>query len=142
MTPSQIKRIDAAFEKGIFDTLAGDYITYVSPTGEKHEKLLCLVYNLKLENKPGVIISEAGVRDQVELEVLFSKKRLAAAGVTVDPAGYWIIDGKRYDFAKNEEIQEKLNPVGGLHNLLAVRLRKSAELNQTTNGTDWGFDLT
>jgi hypothetical protein len=141
LTPSQISRIDAALEKGIFDILAGDHVTYVSPTGKQYPKLLCVLYNLKLQRIHGVIVDDSGLRDQVVMEMLFSKKRLAAAGVAIDLAGYWIIDGKRYDFAKGEEVRTKINAVGGLHNLLVVRVRESSEINQTEKGSVWGFDL-
>jgi hypothetical protein len=141
LTPDQLSRINAAFEKGLFDTLAGDYVTYVSPSGVQYPNLLCIMYNLKLQRIQGLIVDEAGVRDQVTIEILFSKARLDKAGVTIDPAGYWIIDGKQYDFAKGEEIKTKLNPVGGLHNLLSVRVRESAELIHTEPEASWGFNL-
>jgi hypothetical protein len=141
LTPSQISKIEEAFEKGLFDILAGDYVTYVSPTGTQYPNLLCLLYNLKLQRIHGVIVDDSGVRDQVVMEMLFSKKRLAAAGVTIDIAGHWIIDEKRYDFAKGEEVRTKVNAVGGLHNLLIVRVRESSEVNQTEAGSDWGFNL-
>ena len=140
MTPSQIARIDAAYEK-MFDVLANDNVTYVSPTGVQTD-LICILYNLKLENKPGLIVDSGGIRDQVELEMLHSKKRVAAKGVTVDVTGHWIIDGLRYDFADREELQKYLNPVGGLQNLLAVRVRESAEINQAAPAAQWGFDTT
>jgi hypothetical protein len=148
MTPAQISRINAAFETGLFDILAGDYVTYVSPTGVQYSNLLCLVYDVTVEtHRHGLKVDVAGIRDQGILEILFSKARLAAAGVTVDTAGHWLIGGVRYDFAVKEEVLSHTNPVGGMHNLLTVRVRQSAELNQThdkaTDGTTtWGFDLT
>ena len=142
MRTDQLDRIDAAFERGIFDTLAGDHVTYVAPSGKEYPNLLCVLNNLKLENRPGLIVDEAGLRQQAVIELLFSKKRLTAAGVNLNVAGHWIIDDKRFDFAENEEILDKLNAVGGLHNLVSVRVRESAEINQTTPGAAWGYDLT
>jgi ornithine carbamoyltransferase len=154
----QLARIDAAFEKGIFDTLAGDYVNFVDADGVVSEDLLCVLYNLKMENKPGLNVDESGLQDKVMIEMLFSKNRLETAKVVLDVAGHWLIDGKRFDFAKGEEIQDKLNAVGGLHNLIACRVTESTELNQTTAeieehvpsgpedqepaATVWEYDLT
>lgn len=142
MRTDQLERIDAAFERGIFDVLAGDYVTYVAPSGKEYPDLLCVLNNLTLENKSGLIVDEAGLRQQAIIEMLFSKKRLAEKGVSLSVAGHWIIDNKRFDFAEKEEILDKLNAVGGLHNLVSVRVRESAEINQTAPGAAWGYDLT
>ena len=146
MRPDQLSRIDAAFDKGIWGTLAGDHVTFVDGSGKQHPNILCMVYNLKIEHKPGLIVDEAGLREQETIEIMFSKKILVAAGLfPLDVAGYWIIDGIRFDFAEAMEVLDKQNPVGGLHNLVVVRVRQAAELNQTvagvTPGPAWGYDL-
>lgn len=143
MRADQKKRIKAAFEKGLFGVLAGDYVTYVAPDGKQYKDLLCICHNLVAEGRrEGIIVDHTGIREQGILEMVFSKDRLATAGVTVDLDGYWIIDGERHDFAKDEEIQDRVNSVGGLHNLLIVRVRRAAELNQSAPTSEWGFDLT
>jgi len=142
MRADQLTRIDAAFDKGIWGTLAGDYATFVSSTGVRYQNILCLNYNLKIESKPGLIVDEAGLRDQEIVELMFSKKILNSLKILpLDVAGYWLIDGVRYDFAKKMEVLDKQNPVGGLHNFVVVRVRQSAELNQTEPGSQWGYNL-
>lgn len=138
MTPEQLTRISAAYDT-LFATMAGDNVTYISPTGISTD-LICILYNLKFEHKPGLIIDLGGLREQDELEMLFSTNILNAANVTLDVAGYWMIDGVRYDFAEKEPIKEKLNPVGGLQNLVSCRVRLSAEINQTETGAVWSLN--
>lgn len=146
MTPQQLARIDGAFEK-MFNILAGDVWTYVSPSGEETD-LTCIAYNLKLENKPGLLVDNVGMREQAVIELLFKKSWLDAANVTISVEGHWLYNDKRYDFAKNEEIMDMLNPVDGLQNLLSCRVRECAEINQTVplelkddEDTGWSFDL-
>lgn len=141
MTPYQLSRITAAFEKGIFDTLAGDSIIYIDPSGNQYPISNCLVYNLKFEHKAGLIVDPGGLREQEILEVMFSKPRLEAAGITLDVGGYWIYNNKRYDFAEKMWIEQNLNAVGGLHNLVTVRIRESAEINQTSPDGEFGFNI-
>jgi hypothetical protein len=138
----QKKRIKAALEKGLFGILAGDYVTYVDADGKEYKDLLCICHNLVAEGRrQGIIVDHSGIREQGILEILFSKDRLASARVNIEPDGYFIIDGERYDFAKGEEIQDRVNSVGGIHNLLIVRVRRAAELIHSAKTSDWDFDL-
>jgi hypothetical protein len=144
VTPYQLERIDGAFEK-MFSLLAGDTWTFVDKEGIETD-IVCIANNLKLENKPGLIIDKYGMLEQSVIELLFKKSWLDTAGITVSVEGHWIKNGKRYDFAKNEEVMEFINPVGGLHNILSVRVRESSERNQTVPkdpeelGSGWDFE--
>ena len=138
MTPDQLTRISAAYDT-LFATLAADKVTYVSFVGVSTD-LICILYNLKFEHKPGLIVDLGGLRDQDELEMLFSTNILAAAKVTLNVTGHWVIGGLRYDFSDKEPIKDKLNPVGGLQNLVSCRVRLSAEINQTEPDASWSFN--
>lgn len=151
MTPYQLQKITSGLEKGFY-TMAGDYITYVAPDGTQTPNLLCMISDVY--NREGIEFIEAGIQNEGAREVSFLKSALATLGVRILPAGYFIdqpdgeiavisgepVTGERWDFEGKDNIQDKTNPIGGLHNMLVVRIRRSEELNQSRTGTDFAYN--
>lgn len=137
LSAAQKARIEAAFAK-VFDVLAGDVVTYVTPTGTQ-KTLLTIQYDL--EREEGLLIDYQGLRDRGVRELIFLKSYVVAQGVTLDPAGYFLIGGKRWDFAPDETIQDTVVPIQALHSLIIIRVRQAIEKESTQSGTQWGYDL-
>jgi hypothetical protein len=130
MRPSQITRIERALERG-FNVIAGDFVVYHAPDGTE-TGLLTIMYDDEREKLPGLIIDQAGERAQSERELVFLEPYLVDRDVELDPAGYFLIMGKRWDFAKNEQIKECQVPIAGIHNIIVVRVRYAVELESTS----------
>jgi hypothetical protein len=133
----QINRAAAGLERGWY-LIAGDVIQYVSPAGNT-TGLVCIMYDDERESQPGLAVDVAGIRPKSERELVFHKAYLAARNVVLDPAGYFVIDGKRWDFTKNEQIKEAQVPIGGIQSLIVVRVRCAVELNQSAEDAEFGW---
>jgi hypothetical protein len=134
----QIDRATAALERGWY-LVSGDVIQYVSPDGVT-TGLICTMYDDERESQPGLVVDKAGVRSQCERELVFLKTYLAARNVTLNPGGgYFVIDGKRWDFTKNEQIKEAQVPIAGIQSIIVVRVRRAVELNQSAADAEFAF---
>lgn len=89
----------------------------------------------------GLVIDDAGEKDQNKRELYFLKDDLAALGVTITVEGYFLKDGERWDFSPGEPICEHLVPICGIHNMVGMKIRKAVELNNASPGGAWGYDL-
>lgn len=135
MRPDQVDRIEAALKKG-FDVLAGDLITIINED-QTEVNVLSILYDL--DEGDGLMLDQAGMRAIGIREVIFLKEYLDAQGVTLLPTKRFRIDGDLWDFYEDESIQLKVVPIGGAHNIAVCRLRRSAEEDQSTAGSSWGF---
>jgi hypothetical protein len=123
-----------------FNLVAGDLVTWVSPAGTQTE-LLTIQKDVTPSDvqHEGVEIDQAGLLSHGYRKLDFLKSYLAEKSVTLDPTGYFLIGGSRWDFAKGEPVQEATNPLGGLHHTVTVWVRKAVEGEASGEGSEWGF---
>lgn len=128
--------IEAAFSE-VWDLIAGDLVTHV--TKDAVETQLLTIMDDAFVGE-GMVFDPAGIRDINSRDLCFLKSYLAANGVTVEPTDYYKISGERWDYVENVPIKDALNPLGGIQNIIVVRVRRAVELEQSTAGSTWGFD--
>lgn len=140
LTSAQIARIASALERGFY-LVGGDKATFVDKDGTEFEDLLCLMMDMDLESADGIKIDIAGIKDIGEREVYFLKTYLTASNCTISVDGHFLIDGERWDFAKDEAKKDAIVPLAGIQNMIACRIRRATELDRSTptvDGFTWG----
>jgi hypothetical protein len=136
---SQIDKIQRGLKKA-HDLLAGDVITHVSAATAIETEILCIFSSLDQESFKGLQADHSGILDNAIYEVQFEKLSLDAANIEINPADWFIKDGKRLEFAKSEDIKEYVVPICAIHNFIIVRLVDSVQINHTTSGDTWTIE--
>lgn len=88
----------------------------------------------------GLAIDQAGVRVQCERILIFLKSELNDEGITLDGTQWFQIDGERWDFSEGAQIADNIVPLGDVHNLVMIQVRKAVELNQSRAGADFTYE--
>jgi hypothetical protein len=142
MNAQELAEIGAAFED-VYEFLAGDAMTLIDPDAEDDEGIDLVGIRWEPDTDrstfEGLEIDAAGMRNQEERNVLFLKSYLVTKQATIVPTKHFLINGDRWDFAKDKPIRTELAPLGGWQGLLMVTIRKAVELNKSTAGTEFTY---
>lgn len=111
--------------------IAGDFVEYHAPDGTE-TGLLTIMYDDERDKVGGLVVDQAGVREQSERELVFLEPYLAARNVELDPAGYFLILGQKWDFAEKEQIKKCQVPIAGIQSIIVVRVRYAIEQESTS----------
>jgi hypothetical protein len=139
MRPDQIARVNAGLEK-VGDIVPGDPVTWFDGSAEDTEgvDLVCMMEDLAAQDtaakEEGVRTNQAGWKVGSVKRLTFWKSHLAANGVTITPAGHFMIDDERYDLKDKESVRDKIVPLAGIQSMVEYVVRKSVELNNSTSG--------
>lgn len=128
--------IASAFAE-VWGLIAGDSVTHVTSSDEETQLLTIMDDTLVGE---GMLFDPAGIRDQDSRDLCFLKSYLSSCGVAIEPTDHFQINGERWDYVENAPIKDALNPLGGIQDIIVVRVRRAVELEHSDAGSDWGFD--
>lgn len=79
-----------------------------------------------IQEESGLDVASEGVQRERVLTLVFTKQHLAAKGVDIDPTGYFVIDGERWDLTQGDPILDMLTPLGA-QEILEVSVRRARE---------------
>jgi len=120
----------------VWELIAGDLVTHVT-TGGTQTPLLTIMDDAMVGE--GMLFDPAGIRDQNSRDLCFLKTYLTANSVSIEPTDHYLINGERWDYVENVPLKDATNPLGGIQDVVIVRVRRAAELNHSDAGTNWGF---
>lgn len=124
------------FER-VWELIAGDLVTHVTKIGTETQLLTIMDDALVGE---GLLFDAAGIRDHNTRDLCFLKSYLTANSVTILPTDHFKINGERWDFSEDMPIKDALNPLGGVQDIIIVRVRRATELDHSDTVSNWGFD--
>ena len=128
--------IASAFEE-VWDLIAGDLVTHVTE-GSVETQLLTIMDDALVGE--GLLVDSAGISDRHSRDLCFLKTYLSANGVSIVATDHFLIDGERWDFVEEVPIKNAANPIGGIQDVVIVRVRRAVELEHSDAGSEWGFD--
>ena len=127
---SQIK----ALLESTFDLVAGVIVTYVSESGVVYATLPAIWYDEATRfRRDKLNVSDEGMLDENTKRLVLKQSTLLGRGITLNVAGYFIINGIRWDFAANEPaFQDSLTPFAGVVDMFVLMyLRRAIEVTRT-----------
>lgn len=131
-----------------FDWMAASRVTYVAPSGGS-VMLNAITHDEVLRNRREHLGVEnsGGIVDRDSKRIIFKTTDILRLGVDrLDPAGYLLIDGQRFDFSVNEPfLNDDITPLAGAsYTFSVVYARRAIELEQSKpvpkTGRTYGFD--
>lgn len=135
MTPRQKQRVASAIEKGV-RKIASDQVVYVDAANVQ-TGFVCLKWNVTLE---GLDIDAAGLRPVEAMKLMFLKTDVATKNVKFSEDGHFLIGGFRWDFMEGQAMRASIVPIGGIHNIIEITVRRAIETEQSTGGSEIAFD--
>lgn len=140
MTPEEVLEIESALDEG-FTEIAGDAMVWVDKN-DNQTALIGMMEDMPTDAKSegqGVVSGPAGWTSGGVRKLTFLKRNLAALNVTIDPSGYFLINGERWDLCEEYPVSEAIVPLVGIQNLLEVVVRRAVELNNTVPGSEFTY---
>ena len=117
----------------MFALLAGDTVTHITKAGVRTQ-LLSIMWDWDQARAEGLVIDEAGIRNQNERFLLFEKTYLTSKSVTISATDTYEIDSELWQMSDSTPIVTRTVPICGVHNLIQVTIRKAVELNTDATG--------
>lgn len=133
ISSAQITKIRTAFAR-MFSLLAGDSVTHVTKAAKK-TTIYCIMYDWEEARAEGLLVDEAGVRDENERYLLFENSYLTTNSVTISATDSYEIGGEVWQMSNKAIIKKKLVPIAGIHSFTLITVRKAVELNTDLTGT-------
>jgi hypothetical protein len=129
--PSLGESVKAILES-TFDMVQGTTVVYVDPDGNQHSLPALIADDLIRSRREGVQVEIIGVEDQATKRMCFKTEDITMTVGKLDPAGHFLYGGVRYDFSKEQPIQDDLTPLkDAINTLTVVWVRRAIELENT-----------
>lgn len=115
---SQIGAAAKSILENTFDGVAASTAVYTPFGSNTTYTLKCMVADEQARFKrEGLRIDEIGALDRRTLRVVFKTADITAKGITIDPTGSLVVDGKPMEFSDGEPFgQDDLTPMAGAMN--------------------------
>jgi hypothetical protein len=109
--------------------LAGDYVVWVRESDGAQTGVLSVMSDSTTNDaKEGLDVGSGGLLQRNMRTLSFMTTWLSELGVDLRAAGWFLIQGDRWDLMKDEPVLEAQVPIAGIQNVTTVTVRRAGEL--------------